>query len=112
LKLYSYTLGLYQFQSTIILIDVLLSCTCFVKLWHIFFSTCISKNVIKCILKYIVFQYYAMKWKNFLMLIIDLNNIHEFNILTYTLCIFSKKTTSVSDLHTLPCLYLDIYVFG
>jgi hypothetical protein len=28
LKLYSYTLGLYQLENTIILIDVLLSCTC------------------------------------------------------------------------------------
>ncbi len=27
-NIYPYTLGLYQLQSTIILIDVLLSCTC------------------------------------------------------------------------------------
>jgi len=37
-------------------------------------------------------------------LIIDLSNIHEFNILRYILWIFSKKTTSVSGWHTLPCL--------
>jgi hypothetical protein len=29
--------------------------------------------------------YYAMKSKNFLMLVIDLNNVHEFNILRYIL---------------------------
>jgi hypothetical protein len=29
--------------------------------------------------------------KEFLMLIIDLNYIHEFNVLTYILCILSKK---------------------
>ncbi len=44
-------------------------------------STCISKNVPKCILKYAVFQYYPMKSKNFLLLIIYLNNIHGLNIL-------------------------------
>lgn len=47
--------------------------------------------------------YYAMKSKNFLMLIIDLNTIHEFNILRYILWIFSK-TTNVSNRHTLSCL--------
>jgi hypothetical protein len=36
--------------------------------------------------------YYAMKSKNFLMLIIDLNNVHEFSILRYILWILSKKT--------------------
>jgi hypothetical protein len=78
--------------------------TQFTKLWHILSSTYISKNVLKCILKHVVFQYYAMMSKNFLMLIIDLNNIHEFNILRYTLWILLKKTTSVFNWHTLPCL--------
>jgi hypothetical protein len=46
-----------------------------------------------------------MESKNFLMfMIIDLNNIHEFKILRYTLWILSKKVTSVIDWHTLPCL--------
>jgi hypothetical protein len=61
----------------------------FTELWHIIFITCISKNVI--------IQYYAMKSKNFLVLIIDVNNIHEFNIFKYVLCIFSKKIASVSN---------------
>jgi len=86
--LYSYILSLYQLESIIILIDVLLSCTYnsfFVKLRHVLSSTCISKNVLKCILKPVILQYYAMKSKNFLMSIIDLNNIYEFNILKYIL---------------------------
>lgn len=36
---------------------------------------------------------YAMKSKNFFMLIIDLNNVHEFNILRYILWILSKNTS-------------------
>jgi hypothetical protein len=40
-------------------------------------------------------------------LIIYLNNIHAFNTLKYTLWIFSKKITSVSNWHTL--LYLCPY---
>ncbi len=51
-----------------------------------------------------VVQYYVMKSNNFLMLIIDFNNIHEFNILKYILSILSKIVAIVSDWHTLPCL--------
>jgi hypothetical protein len=55
------------------------------------FSSCISKNVLKCILKHMFIQYYAMKSKNLYFLIIDLNNIHGLNTLNYILRIFSKK---------------------
>jgi hypothetical protein len=85
--------------------------TQFAALWQIFSSIYISKNVLKCILKHVAFQYYAMKSKNFLMLIIELNNIHEFNILRYTLWILFKKTTSVSNWNTLPCLCLTFNMF-
>jgi hypothetical protein len=39
---------------------------------HIFLCTCISKNLFKCILKHAIFQYNAMKSKNFLLLIIKI----------------------------------------
>jgi hypothetical protein len=42
--------------------------------------------------------------KFFSMLIIDLNNIHELNILRYTLLIFPKRIASVFNWHTLPYL--------
>jgi hypothetical protein len=41
------------------------------------------------------------KSKNFLVLIITLNNIHEFNILRYILWILSKKLTSAFDFNIL-----------
>jgi hypothetical protein len=37
------------------------------------------------------------------LLIVELNNIHRFNISNYILWIFAQKT-SVFDCHTLPCL--------
>jgi hypothetical protein len=43
--------------------------------------TCISKNVFKCILKHSNLQYYAMKSKKFLLLIIKIKKIHKFNVL-------------------------------
>jgi len=74
--------SLYQLESIIILIGVLFSYICNFILQNCD-NSCISKNVFKCILKNAVSQYYAMKSKNFLLLIIDLNNIHGFNILRY-----------------------------
>jgi len=91
LKLYSYTLSLYQFESIILMFYFHAFVLSFVELWHLFSSTCISKNQFKCILKHVVFQYYAMKSKNFLLLMIDLNNIHGFNILRYNLLIIFQK---------------------
>jgi len=85
-------LGLYQLESIIIIIDALISCTCNSK-----------KLYLKCILKHVVIQYYVMKSKN-LLSIIDLNNIHGFNILRYILWILSKKIASVFNCHILPCL--------
>jgi hypothetical protein len=60
-------------------------------------------------IKTFFFQYYAMKSKNLLLLIIELNNIHEFNTLKHILWIFSKRTTSVSGWHTLPCVCLCLH---
>jgi len=112
LKLYSYTLGLYQLENTIILIDVLFSCTItlFCKTMTCTFSTYVSKNLLKHILKHAIFQYYEMNSTNFWLLIIDLNNIYEFNILRYILCIFSKKVASVFDWHTVQCSCLLIKI--
>jgi hypothetical protein len=62
-----------------------------------YFLVLATQNKLKCILKHVIFQYYAMKSKNFLVLMIDLNNIYEFNILRYILWIISKKIESVSN---------------
>lgn len=43
--------------------------------------TCIFKIILKCILKHADFQYYAMKSRKFLLLIVKLKNIHEYNVL-------------------------------
>jgi hypothetical protein len=67
LKLYPYTLSLHQFESTIILIDVLLSCTChsILQNYDMYFYTCISKICTLMHIKmYVFLQYYAMKSKN------------------------------------------------
>ncbi len=75
LKLYPSTLGLYQLEIYL---------NAYLNMW--------------------LFKIMKKKSKNFLVLIITLNNIHEFNILRYILWILSKKLTSVFDWHTLPCL--------
>jgi hypothetical protein len=86
--------SLYQLESIIIIIDALLSCACnsILQNCDIFSNTCISNNLyFKCILKHVIIQYYVMRSKNFLLLIIDFNNIYGFNILRYILWILSKK---------------------
>jgi hypothetical protein len=70
--------------------------TQFAKQWYLLSNTYISKNVLKCILKHVVFQYYAMKSKNFLLLMTDLNYIHGFSILRYNLLIIFQKKLQVS----------------
>jgi len=55
------------------------------KVGHMFSCICISKNVLKWILKYVMFLYYAMKSKNFFLLIIKIKIIHEFNVLRLNL---------------------------
>jgi hypothetical protein len=44
----------------------------FAKNEHLLSFTCISFKTFKCILKYVNFQDYAMKTKNFLLLIIQI----------------------------------------
>jgi len=61
-KLYPYTLGFYQFESIIILIDiVLLSCT-----YHSILQNCdmyilvfAFQKKLKCMLKHMILQYYG-----------------------------------------------------
>jgi hypothetical protein len=59
--------------------------TIFCKTLTCIFEYLHFKKILKYILKHVVLQYYAMKSKNFFMLIIDLNNIDEFNMLKYIL---------------------------
>jgi hypothetical protein len=51
--------------------------------------TCISKIVLKCISIYAIIQYYAMKSKIFLLLIIKVKDIHGFNVSNLSLWILS-----------------------
>ncbi len=67
------------------------------------FFTCISKNVLACILKYAIIQYYAMKSKTFLLLITKVKNINEFNVLS--LRYFAPKK-QILHWHTSPCFHL------
>jgi hypothetical protein len=50
-------------------------------------------------------QYYAKKSKNFWVLIITLNNIHESNILRYILWILYKNLASAFDFNKLRHIY-------
>ncbi len=70
-------------------------------MWHLFSSTCISKNVLKCILKHVIIQYYAMKSKD--LPLIKVKHIHDFNVLSFSLWIFSTKKKT--HWYTLPCFY-------
>ncbi len=71
---------------------------------HLLSYTCISKNVLKCILKHAIIQYYAMKSKIFFLLIIKVKNIHEFNLLSLSLWIFSTQK-KILHWHILPCFH-------
>ncbi len=85
---------LYPFESTKNPITIVLSSYFHIleaKVWHLLSCTCISKNVFKCILKHAIIQYYAMKSKIFLLLIIKIKNIHEFNVLSLSLWILSTN---------------------
>ncbi len=66
-------------------------------MWHVVFVLAFQKKI-KCILKHVFLQYYAMKLENLYLLIIYLNNIHGFN--TWVL----SRKTSFFGWHTLPCL--------
>jgi uncharacterized pyridoxamine 5'-phosphate oxidase family protein len=73
----------YSFESTKNPITIVLS-------YNLFSCTCNSKNVFKCILKHVIIQYYAMKSKIFLLLIIKVKIVHDFNVLSFSLWIFSN----------------------
>jgi len=73
--------------------------------WHLLSCTCISKNVPKCILIHAIIQYYAMKSKIFLLLIIKVKYIHDFNVLNLSLWILSTTKRSNIHGHTLPCFH-------
>ncbi len=49
------------------------------------------KNILKCMLNHAIIQYYAMKSTIFLLLIIKVINIHEFNVFSLNLWILSTK---------------------
>jgi hypothetical protein len=49
-----------------------------------------------------------MKLKNFLLLIIEIKNIHEFNVLNFNLWIYSTKQSSIPCWHTLPCFHQNV----
>jgi hypothetical protein len=53
----------------------------------------------------VITQYYAKKSKNFSVLIITLNNIHEFNTLRYILWILYRNLTSGFDFNKLKHIY-------
>jgi len=63
------------------------------------------KNVPKCILIHAIIQYYAMKSNIFLLLIIKVKYIHDFNVLNLSLWILSTKKRSNIHGHTLPCFH-------
>ncbi len=67
--------------------------------------TSISKHVLKCILIHEIIQYYAMKSNIFLLLIIKVKDIHDFNVLNLSLRILSTKKRSSIHWHTLPCFH-------
>ncbi len=85
-KTHRYMLVFYPFESIKNLITIGLSSYFHIleaKVGHMFSCICISKNVLNCILK--LFKYCAMKSNNFLLLIIKIKNIHEFNVLRLNL---------------------------
>jgi hypothetical protein len=100
-----YILVFYTFESTKNPITIVLSSYFHileVRTWHLLSCTCI---VLKCILKCVIIQYYAMKSKIFVLLIIKVKNIHEFNVLSFSLWILSTKRKKIPHRHTLPCIH-------
>jgi len=61
--------------------------------------------VFKYVLKHSIFQYYAMKLKNFFLLIIKIKNIHEFNVLKLNLWILSTKKIKYPSLAYFTIFY-------
>jgi hypothetical protein len=104
----------YPFESIENPITIIFSSAYFhifeVRMWHLLSCTCISKNVLKHILKHAIIQYYAMKSKIFFLLIIKIKNIHEFNVLNLNLWIFSTEFFYIFHWHILPCFHLIFHV--
>jgi len=72
-KTHWYILVLYPFESTKNSITIVLSSYFHILeagTWHLLSYICISKNVLKCILKHAIIQYYAMKSKIFFLLLL------------------------------------------
>jgi hypothetical protein len=78
---------LYPFESTKNSIIIVLE----IGVWQSLTYTCIFFNVLKCILKHAIIQYFLIKSKIFLLLIIKVKNIHEFNVLSLSVWIFPLK---------------------
>jgi hypothetical protein len=103
-----YILVLFTFESTKNPITIVLSSYFHifeVGMWHLLSCTCLFLNVLKCILKCEIIKYYAMKSKIFLLLIIKVKNIHEFNVLSLSLWILSTKKKNIPHRHILPCFH-------
>ncbi len=83
------------------------------KAWHLLSYTHIFLNVFKSILKHAIIQYYAMKSKIFLLLIIKIKDIHDFNVLSLSLWILSTKK-NISFIGILYHVYthMENVVFG
>ncbi len=99
LKTHWYILMFYPFESIKNSITIVLSSYFRIleaRAWHLLSNTYISRNVFKCILKHAIIQFYATKSKIFLLLIVKVKNIHEFNLLSLCLWILSTKKKNPS----------------
>jgi hypothetical protein len=76
----------------------------FSQMGQVLSCTLISKQILKCILKIVIFQYMQWNKKIRSLLIVEINNIHKFNIFKFNLWIISKKLESDSTSHILLCL--------
>jgi hypothetical protein len=108
-----YILVLYPFESKKKSITIVLSS--YFQIFeagacHLLSCTYISKNVPKCILKHEILQYYVVKSKIFLLLIIKIKNINEFNVLSLSLWILSTQKISIPHWHTFPCFQPNVRV--
>jgi hypothetical protein len=94
LKTHWYILMLYPFESIRNPFTIVLSSYFHIleaRAWHLLSCICIFKNVFTCILNHAIIQYYATKSKIFLLLIIKVTNIHEFDVWSLNLYIPSTQ---------------------
>jgi hypothetical protein len=115
-KTHLYILMFYPFESTKNPSTIVLSSYFHIFetwVWHLLSCTCISKNVPKCILIHAIIQYYAMKSKIFLLLIIKVKYIHDFNVLNLSYGYFPpKKEVTFMDIlyHAFTHLKLQCFL--